>query len=204
MLIGMGISSYARGSYDQAVERLGEASDLTPDDPTPYLFLGRLRSVDAGRSTVYPAKLQRFAERHPENAWANYYYALALLKQRSSPEDTRNLALIESLLKNAVRLDPKLALAYLQLGNVYAESSDSADAIAAYQQAAAADPALEEAHYRLAQIYKRTGDQTNAQKELQLYNELSKQASAKEEKQRKEIQQFIYSVQGRSSATPPQ
>jgi Flp pilus assembly protein TadD len=84
MLIGLGISSYARGSYDQAVERLGEASDLTPDDPTAYLFLGRLRSVDTGRSTVYLAKLQRFAERHPKNAWANYYYALALLKQRSA------------------------------------------------------------------------------------------------------------------------
>jgi len=204
MLIGMGISSYARGSYDQAVERLGEASDLTPDDTTPYLFLGRLRNVDTGRSTVYLAKLQRFAERHPENAWANYYYALALLKQRSGPDDTKNLPLIESLLKNAVRLDPKLALAYLQLGAVYGESSDSAKAISAYQQATAADPALEEAHYRLAQIYKRVGDQTNAQRELQLYNELSKQASAKEEKQRREIQQFVYSVQGRSSAAPPQ
>ena len=204
MLIGLGISSYARGSYDQAVERLGEASDLIPDDPTAYLFLGRLRSVDTGRSTVYLAKLQRFAERHPENAWANYYYALALLKQRSGPDDTKNLPLIESLLKNAVRLDPKLALAYLQLGAVYSEGSNSAEAISAYQQAATADPALEEAHYRLAQIYKRIGDQTNAQRELQLYNELSKQASAKEEKQRREIQQFVYSVQGRSSAAPQQ
>ncbi len=175
-----------------------------PMTPRAYLFLGRLRSVDTGRSTVYLAKLQRFAERHPENAWANYYYALALLKQRSGPDDTKNLPLIESLLKNAVRLDPKLALAYLQLGAVYSEGSNSAEAIAAYQQAATADPALEEAHYRLAQIYKRIGDQTNAQRELQLYNELSKQASAKEEKQRREIQQFVYSVQGRSSAAPQQ
>ena len=94
-----------------------------------------------------------------------------------------------------MRLDPKLALAYLQLGAVYSEGSNGGSHLC-YQQAATADPALEEAHYRLAQIYKRIGDQTNAQRELQLYNELSKQASAKEEKQRREIQQFVYGVGG--------
>jgi tetratricopeptide (TPR) repeat protein len=203
MLIGLGISWYVRGSYDNAVERLGQASDLAPDDPVPHMFLGRLRTVDTGRSEIYVEKLGRFAQRQPDNAWAHYYYALSLLKQRTGPEDTKSLPLIESLLEKAVRLDPWLAAGYLQIGAIYAERDDLAKAIPAYQKAANADPTLEEAHYRLAQAYRRTGDTAKAQAELQLYNQLSKEAAAKEEKQRREIQQFVYSVQGRSTNPPP-
>jgi tetratricopeptide (TPR) repeat protein len=203
MLIGLGISWYVRGSYDKAVERLGQASDLAPDDPVPHMFLGRLRTVDTGRSEIYAEKLGRFAQRQPDNAWANYYYALSLWKQRTGPDDTKSLPLIESLLERAVRLDPKLAAGYLQIGAIYGERDDLAKAISAYQKAANADPTLEEAHYRLAQAYRRAGDTAKAQAELQLYNQLSKEAAAKEEKQRREIQQFVYSVQGRSTNPPP-
>jgi tetratricopeptide (TPR) repeat protein len=204
IIVGLGVSWYVRGSYDKAVETLSEASDLAPDDPAPHMFLGRLRSVDASQSPLYTEKLGRFAKRQPDNPHANYYYALSLWKQRAGLNGSNNLSLVESLLEKAIRLDPNFALAHLQLGAVYAENGDLPSAIAAYLKAAQADPALAEPHYRLAQAYKRTGQSEKAKAESQLYNELSKKAAEQEDRQRREIQQFVFTVSGRNAAAPPQ
>src|SRR5438105_49892 len=126
MLVGLGVSWYARGSYEQAALRLCEASDLNPGDPNPYLFLGKIQSVETAQSKGLVERLQRFARLQPENAMANYYYALSLWKQRKNLDDTETLAQVESLLQKSVRVDPKLGSAYLQLGILYSDRKDFA------------------------------------------------------------------------------
>ena len=204
MLVGLGVAWYARGSYDHAAQQLCEASDLNPDDPNPYLFLGKMQSVETTQPQCVADRLGRFVRLQPDNALANYYYALSLWKQRKGPEDVDNLAQVESLLKKAVELDPKLGGAYLQLGILYSDREDFLEAISAYQRAIEASPRLEEAHYRLAQAYTRTGEMLKAQKELKLYDQISKETSAEVERGRREIQQFVYTLRGRTSASPPQ
>src|SRR6266446_1213180 len=175
MLIALGVSWYARGSYDQAGQCLANASDLAPDNPTPYLFLGRMQSVEGTPSEDSVERLRRFAELQPDNALANYYYAVSLWKQSANSADTRHdnerSERVESLLQKAVRLNPKLGAAYLQLGILYSQRKDFSRAISAYQKAIEVSPeevspekvtpeineTLEVAHYRLAQVYLRTG-----------------------------------------------
>lgn len=200
MLVGLGVAWYTRGSNDQAALRLCQASDLNPGDPNPYLFLGKIQSVETAQSEGLMERLQRFARLQPENALANYYYALSLWKQRKNPDDAHTAAQVESLLKTSVRLDPKLGLAYLQLGILSSERKDFSHAISDYQKAIEASPRLEEAHYRLAQAYRRTGDKSKAQQELQLYEQLSKKTEEDSERQRHEIQQFVYTL--RDPASP--
>ena len=200
MLAGLGVSWYARGSDDQAVERLCQASDLNPDDPNPYLFLGKIQSVETAQSTCMMEKLGRFVRLQPENAQANYYYALGLSRRN----DADDLAHAESLLEKAVRLDPKLAAAYLQLGVLYSQRGDSSKAVSAYLEAIAANPGLVAAHYRLAQAYSRSGEKSKAQAELQIYNQLSKKTAEEADRQRREIQQFVYTLREPASATQPQ
>ena len=204
MLVGLGVAWYARGSYEQAALRLCEASDLNPGDPNPYLFLGKIQSVENTQSKGLVERLQRFARLQPENAMANYYYALSLWKQRKNLDDTETLAQVESLLQKSVRVDPKLGSAYLQLGILYSDRKDFAQAISAYQKATAASPRLEEAHYRLAQVYRRVGEQSKAQQELQLYNQLSQQTAEEVERERHEVQQFVYTLRSPPSASKPQ
>ena len=194
MLVGLGVAWYARGSYDQAAQRLCEASDLNPDDPNPYLFLGKIQSVETTRSQGLVERLERFARLQPENAMANYYYALSLWKGRKGPEDAETLAPVEDLLEKAIRLDPKLGAAYLQLGILYSDRKDFPRAISAYQRAIEASPRLEEAHYRLAQVYRRTGEKLKAEQELQLYDQLSKKTAEEVERERHEVQQFVYTL----------
>ena len=194
MLVGLGSAWYARGSYDQAAKYLCEASDLDPNDWTPYLFLGRMQGVETTQSGELAEKLARFARLQPENALANYYYALSLWKRRQNQSGQGPASQVESFLQKAISADPKLGPAYLQLGILYADRLEFQKAIAAYQNAIAVAPQLEEAYYRLSQAYTRTGDKVEAQKQLQLYDEVSKKAAEQVERERRETQQFVYTL----------
>jgi tetratricopeptide (TPR) repeat protein len=204
MLLGLGAAWYASGSYEQAVQRFCDASDLNPADSTPYLFIGRLQSAETIPADRLVDKLERFVRLKPENALANYYYALTLWKKRKGPEDSENVVQVESLLQKAVHLDPKLGLGHLQLGILYSAQKDSRKAILAYQKAIEASPQMEEAHYRLAQIYKRTGENLKAQQELEVFDQLSKKRTEEVERERREIQQFVYKLRDQTPAAQPQ
>ncbi len=196
MLVGLGVSWYARGSYEPAVQRLCEASDLNPDDPSPYLFLGKIQSVEKTQPDVLVERLRRFVTLRPENAMANYYYAVSLWKVRKGPEDGETVAQVQSLLEKAVRLDPRLGPGHLQLGILYSERKDFSEAISAYQQTIEVNPSLEEAHYRLAQAYRQTGQKLKAQEELRVYDQISKRKAADAERERHEIQRVCVYLAG--------
>lgn len=207
ILIGLGAAWFARGSYDQAVRRICEASDLNPKDSMPYLFLGRIQSAEATTSEEVAEKLRRFVTQEPQNAEANYYYAVSLWKQRKGPQDTGNSAQIEALLGKAIRLDPKFAAAYLQLGILHSEQKDYPRAISDYQQAIQANPQMpkpiqmEEAHFRLAQAYRQIGDTARAEAEIKARNEIDKTLAQEAERERHEVRQFVYTLRDQP---PPQ
>ena len=204
MLVGFAVAWYARGSYEQAVKRLCEASDLNPNNPTPYLFLGKFQSVDSTPSDESVETLGRFARLQPENAQANYYYAVSLWNRRQGPGDTNVVAQVRSLLEKAVRLDPKLGGAFLQLGILYSEQNDLPNALTALQKAVEASPQLLQAHYRLAQAYRQTGELPRAQKELELYEQISRESAEQSVRDRRQIQQFVYTLRDGPSAAQPQ
>ncbi len=218
MLVALGVAWYARGSYDRAAQCLASASDLAPGNPTPYLFLGRMQTVETTPLEGSVERLARFAELQPDNGLANYYYAVSLSKESGkqsagsmdSTSDTDRSARVEGLLQKAVHLDPKLGAAYLQLGILYAQRADFARAISAYQKAIEVSPeevgpqldqTLEEAHYRLAQAYQRTSDKTKAQEELELHRHLAKKTKEDAERKRREIQQFVIALREKNSAS---
>ncbi len=202
MLIGLGAAWFARGAYDQAVRKICEASDLNPEDSVPYLFLGKLQSAEAAPSAEAVERLRRFVHQQPQNAEANYNYAMGLWKLRKGPQDTAGTAQVEALLANAVHYDPKFAAAYLQLGILHSEQRNYPRAISDYQQAIQTNPQMqtEEAHYRLAQAYRQTGNAAKADAELEVYHQISKESAQKAERERHEIRQFVYTL--RDQAAP--
>ncbi len=194
MLLGLGASWFALGSYDKAVQRISEASDLSPSDPVPYLFLGKMQNAESTPSKEIVEKLHRFVTLQPENSEANYYYAVGLWKLRDGPTHSASTAQIESLLNHAVKVDPKFAAAYVQRGILYSERKDYPRAISDYRQAIQADPQMrmEEAHFRLAQAYRQTGDVAKSEAELKVYNQIATESAQRAERERHEIRQFVY------------
>jgi tetratricopeptide (TPR) repeat protein len=203
MLTALGASFYVLGSPDKAAQRLCEASDLNPEDPNPYLFMGKMQATEALPPEAFTKKLEQFAQLQPENALANYYYAVSLWKAGKSAAGDGAVAQIETLLMKSVRFDPRLGEAYLQLGIVYAEQKENTKAISAYERAIAATPELGEAHYRLAQAYRQAGEPAKARAELQLYEKISKEKTDETEAQRRQRQQFVYQLQ-QTKASPQQ
>lgn len=201
MLVGLGASWFSSGSYDQAVQRISEASDLNPNDRMPYLFLGMMQAAETAPSQESVDKLHRFVTLQPESAEANYYYAVGLWKLGEAQQDSSRAAQGEALLKKAIRLDPKYAAAYLQLGILHSEQKGYPQAITDYLQAIQADPGMDEPHYRLAQAYRRMGDAAKAEAELQIYEQVAQESAQKTERERHEIRQFVYTL--RDQPQPP-
>jgi tetratricopeptide (TPR) repeat protein len=204
MKLGLGAAWYANGSYEQAVQHFCDASDLNPADPTPYLFIGRLQNAENIPSQRLVEKLKRFVRLQPENAMANYYYARILWKRSKSSEQNGNSAQLEALLRKAVRLDPNLGVAYLQLGILYGERTDFPNAISAYQKAIQTSPQMAESHYRLSQIYKRTGESLKAQQEMEIFDQISRKEAEEAERERRDIQQFVYKLRDQMPGAQPQ
>ena len=176
MYIGLGIASYSRNLYDDAIEALCHASDLNPSDPRPYLFLGKMYNVSAGKADEVAKRMKRFTETNPGNALAYYYCALSSWKgTRGGGQQGVDLAEVETLLRKSISLDPRLADAHLQLGVLLQDLHRDQEAIPEFKAAVQFKPDDPDAHYRLAQAYLRTGDKERGQEEFQLYDKLHKQ-----------------------------
>ena len=192
MLAGLGAALYAAGSYDEGARRLCDAADRNPADPAPYLFLGKMQKAATGPLPCIEQKLAQFAQVQPGNALAHYYYAVALWKRgRGTSKNSADFDRIEAVLQKALAIDHQLAEAHLQLGILYSERGSTEPAIGAYQRAIEANTNLGEAHYRLAQAYKRVGEQSKAQHEFQLYQQIEMAEAASLDRQRRELRQFL-------------
>jgi cytochrome c-type biogenesis protein CcmH/NrfG len=98
------------------------------------MFLGKVQSIEITKLPGYVDRLRRFAKLHPDNAWAKYYYAVSLWKQRKGPEDSETPARVRELLEKAVRLDAYLEPRVFAIGILYSDQNNDARAIAAYQE----------------------------------------------------------------------
>lgn len=204
MLSGMGAALYTSGSAEEAALRLCEASDLDPVNSAPYLFLGKILESASAPLPCAEEKLGRFVKDQPENALANYYYALALWKRDRGALTSETAQRAEALLQKAVAIDPRFDSAYLQLGNLYAERADLSSALAAYQKAVAANPTSSQAHYRLGFAFKRLGEEAKSKREFEQYKELERRETDEIERQRREIRQFLFVLQDAPAAPSKQ
>jgi tetratricopeptide (TPR) repeat protein len=202
MAIGLGMALYSLGKYDEAVKSLLRAADLDPADPRSYTFLSRAFDSSPTQANEVVECFRRFADLQPQNGQALYYYAMSLWKAKRAQDPAFDLTQIEALLKKAISLQPGLAEAQLQLGNLYSDQRRFADAIPEYLRARELNPDLADAHYRLAQAYVHTGRKDLAEEELKLYQKLDAQHLSDLDRQRAEVRQFVYSEKQGAEARP--
>jgi len=202
MLTALGAALFAGALYDDAAHRLCEASDLNFAAPEPYLFMGKIEIAAPSPVACVRQKLERFVRLQPDNALANYFYAMALWKESGRQTDTETLNRIESMLTKAVNLDPKLAEADLQLGNLAAAEREYQKAIKFYSEAIEVNPQLSEVHYRLGIAYEGVREREKAKLEYQKHDEIEKQLAAEVQRQRKDVKQFVIALPDNASSPP--
>ena len=202
LFVGLGLALYSRAHYDEAVKALLRAADLDPSDPQSYLFLSKAYESSPGQAAAVTGCFRRYAEEEPNNARAQYYYAISLWKTQRTGGSTADFGTVESLLKKSIALDDSRADAHVQLGDLYADQHQYEDSITQYERALVLDPNLADAHYRLGMDYVHAGKKDLAQKELAVYQKLRAQHLAEVDKERAEVRQFVYSAKLPAPSVP--
>jgi tetratricopeptide (TPR) repeat protein len=179
LYVGLGIAQYSQGQYADAVKSFCAAVDLSPADPRPYQFLGEMYGVAPELSDEISPRLARFVKAQPGNALAHLYYAMSLWKGSRSTANPADLKSVETHLRRAVTIDPRLAKGFLELGVLLSDQQRYAEAIPELRQAAKLDASNPQPHYRLARAYQSTGQRALAAKELEIFEQLK--AAAREQ-----------------------
>jgi tetratricopeptide (TPR) repeat protein len=202
LLIGLGMALYSRSRYEESIKSLLTAADLNPTDPRCYLFLYKSYLSSPNQAEAVIQRFRRYSELQPDNASAQYYYAMSLWKGKRLEESSVNFGEVESLLQKSIVLDRTFADAHLQLGILYADQQDFDKAFPEYKRALELNPNLSDAHYRLGQYYVHVGNKNQAQVEFATYQQLEAQRMAVIDKEKSEVQQFVYSAKSASVTKP--
>jgi tetratricopeptide (TPR) repeat protein len=107
----------------------------------------------------------------PRDGWAYYHYG-AILYQRAQASGRGDYRLAILNLNQALRLNPKFAQAYFELGLIAMAEGKTEQSMAALQKAVSLEPGFAAAHYRLGLAYKRIGNETRAQQEVSRFRAL--------------------------------
>ena len=202
LYIGLGLALYSRGQYDEAVQALLTAADLDPSDPRCYVFLSKAYDSSPKQADDVLQRFHRYAELRPDDARAQYYYAMSLWKGKRAGDANVDFQAVQSLLQKAISLDDSLAEAHVQLGDLFAGQHQYEKSIPEYVRALELNPNLSDAHYRLGTDYVHIGQKDEAQKEFAVYQKLRAEHLAESDKERAEVQQFVYSEKSDSSTKP--
>lgn len=144
------------GEFARAAEDFDSANRIDPRLQFLGVAEGLVRSQEHD-STEALAKFRAAVKAHPNEAYAHYLLAEALLaegKQYGSAEKQEEV----QEAKRAVVLDPKLTAARDLLATAYLESGDASEAISQSRAALAADPKDQHAIYHLIVALRKTSD----------------------------------------------
>ena len=165
MMVALGVALYASGQYDEALRVLCVAVDMKPKDRRPVEFLGMARRVSPELAEEVDRRLEDFAERYPDNAAINYYYAVSLW-ERGGGKQGKNVDKIEALLRKAVVEAPEWYEPCYQIGILFQDEKRYPEAILAMQRTVKLQSDFVPAHYRLATLFNQSGQKQLAAREL--------------------------------------
>jgi tetratricopeptide (TPR) repeat protein len=182
LTVGLGVTLYTEGRYDDAVKTLCAAADLDPKDPRPFQFLGKVSTVSPSHIPEIRKRLEEFVHLYPNNGPAIYYYAMSLW-ERPEGQPAADLGVIEALLQKAVAADPALYEAHFQLGVLYQNQQKYQDAIGEFKQTIKLRPDYGSAHYHLFLLYTRTHQKQLADEHLAILKQIKQEDTEAEKVQ---------------------
>lgn len=161
------LTAAAISEYKKAIAHRPDAAGLHYALGTVYREGGRLDEALA----EFNAELKIT----PNDAMTDYLIGDVYMQQ-SKLDDA------QQYLTRALQLQPDLADAQLDLAKTYHNQDKTAEAVKLLQSVVASDPSREDAHYLLFGLYKQQGHLDDAKKELQIYQQLKRQAADRDQK----------------------
>ncbi len=170
--VGLGVVYYSLGRYDDAVESLCKAVDLDPKDTKALDFLGKMHDLSPRYADEVTKRLAHFVEIYPQNAAANYYYALSLSQRTLGINSETGKKNAQEFLRRSIQLNPAFADAHYELGVLLEAEGLDAEAIHEYEVATGLRTDLAKGHYHLARLYQKAGRTALARREFRRFEQL--------------------------------
>jgi tetratricopeptide (TPR) repeat protein len=161
----LGRLDYDAHQYENAIRHFQQAVALAPKMARAYDNLGlcyyyrneNSQAIDNYKKAI---ELDRGSEHRSPWPYLNLSVTLEFLNQLNEAEAD---------LREALRIDPQLALAHYRLGSVLEELDRQDAAVDELRESARLDDHYAEPHLALARIYKKLGNATAAQEEVKTY-----------------------------------
>lgn len=149
-----------------AIQQFRAAVKADPREPEVHFGLGYLLWTQR----QYPEASTEFQAELANNP--NHAQALAYLADADIQTNRPDAAL--PMLQRAIRIDPRLEIAHLDLGVLYADTGRQADALQELKVAAGLAPNDTDVHWRLGRLYRTMGRKDEAKAEFDKASSLHK------------------------------
>jgi tetratricopeptide (TPR) repeat protein len=173
--LALGIAQLTYGQNVEAENSFRRSLALDPKAVPALAYLG-VTYADRGQYDQAISFYEKALASNPQIATLHYLVAETLLKNPAA--DTTRAA---KYLKRAVELDPNFAAAYLAWGRIHVRAARYAEAAPLLERAVALQPEFVEAHYQLSRVLIRLKRTDEANRELDIFKQLSEKQKARNE-----------------------
>ena len=154
-------------NHGAAIEQFRAAVKADPHEPNVHFGLGYLLWTQ-NQFEEAAKEFQAELDNVPGNAQALAFLADSYIQLNRSTEAM-------PLIQKALKIDPNVPRAHLDLGIIYADAGRNEDAIREFKLAAKLTPEDPSPHWRLARLYQAMGNKGEANVEFQKTSNLHKQ-----------------------------
>lgn len=179
--LSLGVAYYGLRRFPDSVAALLQAGKLDDTAEQPIAFLARMPEHWGDRKSDVVTLFAAYAKKHPRSALAHF----ALGRATGNPDE----------LREAIKLNPRIVDAHIELGSVLERDRDFKAAITAFRRAADLAPRNPVPHYRLSRLYARTGESELAERERALHEKLAAEEKAELDRRQAATKHLRLSVQ---------
>ena len=173
--LALGIAQLTHGQNVEAETSFKQSLSLDAKSVPALAYLG----VTYSERGLYDKAIGLYEQAitlSPQNAALYYLVADTMLKTSAAV-----VTHAEKYLKRATELDPTLAGAYLAWGKFYVRANRFSEAAPLFERAVSLQPELLEARYQLSQVLVKLKRRDEANRELEIFKQLSAQQKARNE-----------------------
>jgi tetratricopeptide (TPR) repeat protein len=175
--------------FASAEESFRMAGKADPNATLPLLALG-ITQMQTGKLAEARETFRLAAGRDPADFRPEYFYASTLVRAGGQSDPIRRKEIVSSLRK-AIVLNPRDAGSRVALGQTYLAADRLDLAAQEFRKALEIEPANSNALYQLSTVCRRQGRAEEAQRLLQMFQEVKAKAGQEEEQERKTLVQIM-------------
>ena len=173
LIFERGILYAMEDRFNLAEDDFELSARLAPESNFGYVGMG-VTYLETGNAAQAIKLLHTRLREKPNDASLLYLLGEALLRN-GAKEGQPDYAESQAALEKSVRLNPRLCLPHVDLGEIYLDEGRYADAVAQLEEARKIDPKEKSAYSHLAVAYRRLGKTEDAKRILNLLKDIYQQ-----------------------------